>query len=89
MIELEKWESVRGLWNKTMNFLTGDAWNINFGKLRIWYSQRVRQSRNRIDISGCDVVSLFSGGLDSFCGAIELLEQGNHRVCLDIMNTRS
>lgn len=76
VIELEKWESVRGLWNKTMNFLTGDAWNINFRKSENLYSQRVRQSRNRIDISGCDVVSLFSGGLDSFCGAIELLEQG-------------
>ena len=76
VIELEKWESARILWNKTMNFLTGDVWNINFRKSENRYSQRVRQSRNRIDISECDVVSLFSGGLDSFCGAIELLEHG-------------
>lgn len=76
VIELEKWEMVRELWNNTMNFLTGDMWNINFRKSETLYSQRTRQSRNRIDISGCDVVSLFSGGLDSFCGAIELLEQG-------------
>lgn len=76
VIDLEKWESLRVLWNKTMNFLTGDVWNINFRKSENLYSQRTRQSRNRIDISGCDVVSLFSGGLDSFCGAIELLEQG-------------
>ena len=41
VIELEKWESVRGLWNKTMNFLTGDAWNINFMKSENLYSQRV------------------------------------------------
>jgi len=76
VIELEKWESVRDLWNKTMIFLTGDVWNINFRKSENLYSQRTRNSRDRIDISGCDVVSLFSGGLDSFCGAIELLEQG-------------
>lgn len=76
VIELEKWESVRILWNNTMNFLTGDAWNISFRKSDNLYSQRTRQSRNRIDISGCDVVSLFSGGLDSFCGAIKLLEEG-------------
>lgn len=76
VIELEKWEAVRLLWNKTLNFLTGDLWNINFRKSENLYSLRTRQSRNRIDISGCDVVSLFSGGLDSFCGAIELLKQG-------------
>ena len=76
VIELEKWESVRVLWNKTMNFLTGDVWNISFRKSDNLYSQRIKQSRNRIDISGCDVVSLFSGGLDSFCGAIKLLEEG-------------
>lgn len=76
VIELEKWESVRVLWNKTMNFLTGDVWNISFRKSDNLYSQRIRQSRSRIDISRCDVVSLFSGGLDSFCGAIKLLEEG-------------
>lgn len=76
VIELEKWDSVKELWNKTMNFLTGDVWNINFRKSELSFSQRARQSRSKIDISKCDVVSLFSGGLDSFCGAIELLEQG-------------
>lgn len=76
VIELEKWGSVKELWNKTMNFLTGDVWNINFRKSELSFSQRARQSRSKIDISKCDVVSLFSGGLDSFCGAIELLEQG-------------
>lgn len=76
VIELEKWESVKESWSKTMNFLTGDVWNINFRKSDSSYSQRSRQSRSKIDISRCDVVSLFSGGLDSFCGAIELLEQG-------------
>lgn len=76
VIELEKWESVKLLWNKTLNFLTGDVWNINFRKSDHIYSRRTRHSRIKLDISKCDVVSLFSGGLDSFCGAIDLLEQG-------------
>ncbi len=76
VIDVEKWEPITDLWNETMNFLTGDIWNINFRKCENVYSKRTRKSRSSIDISGCDVVSLFSGGLDSFCGAIELLEQG-------------
>ena len=76
VIELEKWKSVKESWNKMMRFLTGDVWNINFRKNELSFSQRIRKSRIKIDISECDVVSLFSGGLDSFCGAIELLEQG-------------
>lgn len=74
--ELGKWEPVKELWDQTLNFLTGDVWNVNFRKSELLLSQRSRKSRNKIDISGCNLVSLFSGGLDSFCGAIELLEQG-------------
>ncbi len=76
VIELEKWESVKLLWDNTLNFLTGDLWNLKFRKSENLYSQRTRESSIVIDISSCDAVSLFSGGLDSFCGAIELLEQG-------------
>lgn len=76
VIELEKWESVKTVWDNTLNFLTGDLWNLKFRKSENLYSQRSRESRRVIDISSCDSVSLFSGGLDSFCGAIELLEQG-------------
>ena len=50
VIELEKWDSVKELWNKTMNFLTGDVWNINFRKSELSFSQRARQSRSKIDI---------------------------------------
>ncbi|WP_332238496.1 Qat anti-phage system QueC-like protein QatC [Sporolactobacillus sp. KGMB 08714] len=56
--------------------MTGDLWNISFRKTDNQYSLRTRSSRIKLDISDCDAVSLFSGGLDSFCGAISLLEQG-------------
>ena len=34
------------------------------------------KTAKKIDISKCDCVSLFSGGLDSFCGAIHLMQSG-------------
>lgn len=77
VIEVEKWKSVEDLWNNTLNFLTGDSWNLSFRKTENQYSLRTRSSPLKIDISDCDAVCLFSGGLDSFCGAISLLNQGN------------
>lgn len=58
-----------------LNFLTGDRWTIHHdGDPGEW------------DLSlpatdGFDAVCLFSGGLDSFAGAVQLLEKGN-RVLL-------
>ena len=55
------------LWPATLGFLTGDQWTV-------------RPRRNRTsglpDATGLpvDAVSLFSGGLDSLCGVIDLLE---------------
>lgn len=76
VIEIEKWKSVEKYWNKTLDFLTGDSWNLSFRKTENQYSLRSRSSHIKLDISGCNVVCLFSGGLDSFCGAISLLENG-------------
>lgn len=76
VIEFEKWNSAAGLWNNTLSFLTGDSWNISFRKTELLYSLRTHPSRIKLDITACNAVCLFSGGLDSFCGAISLLEEG-------------
>lgn len=76
VIEVEKWLSVKQLWDVTLKFLTGDYWNLKFRKSDQFYSNRERQSRIKIDLTGCTSISLFSGGLDSFCGAIDLLNRG-------------
>lgn len=81
VIEIEQWVSTIDQWNEMLNFLTGDCWNFSFRKSEIQYSLRTRSSSVTLDIGACDVVSLFSGGLDSFCGAIRLLEEG-HSPCL-------
>ena len=76
VLEFEKWRETKEKWNKMLSFLTGDRWHIEFRPTTVIYSQRSRKNRKRIDISRCNCVSLFSGGLDSFCGAIKILESG-------------
>lgn len=76
----DKWNLVEEQWNKLLSYLTGDKWNIVFRKTDVVYSRREHPSRKIIDIKGCDCVSLFSGGLDSYCGAIKLLEDGKSPV---------
>lgn len=76
VLEFEKWKETEEKWNNMLSFLTGDRWHIEFRPTTVVYSQRNRRSRKRIDISRCNCVCLFSGGLDSYCGAIRILESG-------------
>lgn len=81
VLEFEKWNSVRDKWNNTLSYLTGDNWNISFRNTDIVYTKSPKKYRKFNEKPQCDVVCLFSGGLDSFCGAITLLEQG-YSPCL-------
>lgn len=74
LVEIDKWSGTENSWNKMLAFLTGDNWSIHFRKSEKLYSQRENPNRKHLNIKECDCVSLFSGGLDSYCGAIKLLE---------------
>ena len=76
VLNYEKWKCTTELWNETLSFLTGDIWNINFRKTTKIYGKYSKRTRNKINISDCTAVSLFSGGLDSFCGGIKLVSEG-------------
>lgn len=76
VVELETWNKVKENWESMLAFLTGDKWKLSFRESEELFSRRKRISRKSIDVSSCTCVSLFSGGLDSFCGAIELLKKG-------------
>lgn len=58
---------------KMLRFLTGDYWEICLRKQK---SKPKLSIKNKIQ--KVSEVSLFSGGLDSLVGAIDLLEQGKH-----------
>jgi len=61
--------------NSAISFLTGDLWNISFRNIECSLV-RPKNVRYRLfqEETKPDVVSLFSGGLDSLIGAIDWLE---------------
>ena len=76
VLEYDKWKDTGLQWEKMLGFLTGDHWHIVFRKSEVIYSYREHANRIHLNVQDCDCVCLFSGGLDSFCGAIRLLEEG-------------
>ena len=68
---------------RSLQFLTEDRWNFTFDKLDI---VKPRQGFLELTPDGpsfqADEIILFSGGLDSFAGALEALATTNKKVCL-------
>lgn len=58
-----------------LNFLTGDIWKFNFLQNNNENDNKDDKTDLNKDYSNIDTVSLFSGGLDSFIGAIDLLKK--------------
>lgn len=69
------WESVRKDLEKALHFLSGDIWEFEFtsGFMGYKVNQEKRNSAKAYHDLNC--ISLFSGGLDSAIGAIDLLSQ--------------
>ncbi|HPT97744.1 MAG TPA: hypothetical protein PLU39_07740 [Armatimonadota bacterium] len=65
----DAWGPATGALTEALTFLTGDEWHLDWyqGANRPWGMGRIRRPP-------FDAVCLFSGGLDSLCGAIDLLE---------------
>jgi 7-cyano-7-deazaguanine synthase in queuosine biosynthesis len=79
VLEIDKWNSVKNELEETLSFLSGDTWNISFyhtvERLR---GDKVNKKYNIKDPTSFDCVSLFSGGVDSFCGALTLMESSRN-----------
>lgn len=71
---INKWNSCRKELEKMLSFLSGDKWEISF-RSKIG-EQKKLELQSETNLSKVEVVSLFSGGMDSFIGAIDLLEEG-------------
>lgn len=75
---VELWASVAATLELALRFLTGDIWRVGFrprpkARTKIGGSVRIPRGRTAQKFDG---VALFSGGLDSLIGAINLLESG-------------
>ena len=71
-------------WNQVLNFLTGDTWTVTPYADEQSPADSLRRGPTEVTPVGhVDAVSLFSGGLDSLTGVIDLLEQNpDRRLCL-------
>jgi len=77
VLELDRMNQEKELIEKMLSFLSGDKWRLSFrqrevtGKEETW-RDRIENGTN-VKI-GAKKICMFSGGLDSFIGAIDLLE---------------
>ena len=81
----DKWNDVSARLEKALGFLTGDMWSLIFttGGLappKIKTSKKAAEKRRTL--KGLDCVCLFSGGLDSAVGAIDIINGGDRRPLL-------
>lgn len=71
-----RWTGAIPTLTKTLNFLTGDRWTVGFRMRPPRFATIVQEAPPTLLAPPFDAVSLFSGGLDSLIGAIDLLEAG-------------
>jgi hypothetical protein len=69
------WEEAIPLLRTTLDFLTGDKWTFQF-RARPTDRSRLAPITENLRTANPDCVCLFSGGLDSFIGAIDLFSEG-------------
>lgn len=72
----EKWDAQASLVIDMLNFLSGDIWSLEFYKREpVDYEVKAEMhfARYGIKESDTDTVCMFSGGLDSFIGSVDLL----------------
>lgn len=76
------WHTNKTHLEQILHFLSGDIWQFNFqagGQLPP-RPYKLSSRTKLVDLRNKDSVCLFSGGLDSAIGAIDLLEQGHSPV---------
>lgn len=74
------WDGEKDRLQKALAFLSGDIWEFTFtkGEYPFKFNEKLsRRSKNHIDFGVPDCICLFSGGLDSAIGAIDLYASGH------------
>jgi hypothetical protein len=73
-----RWNAAVPTVRRILNFLTGDRWLVGFRGRPAKFERCVLQTPADLIGPPFDNVNLFSGGLDSLIGAIDVLESGGH-----------
>jgi 7-cyano-7-deazaguanine synthase in queuosine biosynthesis len=74
--EIDRWKKVAEELSECVSFLTGDEWEFSFSQAERDFKQRRQNRRKKAKgFPKSPIVSLLSGGLDSFIGALDLLHE--------------
>ncbi|MCU9533998.1 Qat anti-phage system QueC-like protein QatC [Streptococcus sp. CSL10205-OR2] len=75
--DVDFWNSQKNLVTNMLNFLSGDNWDFEFRTKTVFQEELYYSSKKykELDKRYYDKICMFSGGLDSFIGAIDLLEE--------------
>lgn len=71
------WEAAKPVLEQMLRFLTGDLWQVGFRNRPAALAALAPIRLPNLDAHAFDNVALFSGGLDSLVGAIDILSEGN------------
>jgi hypothetical protein len=74
--EPDVWEQAAGDLEKALSFLTGDYWEVTIRQTPQSYQPTQGIEPKKVQPLDAKTVCLFSGGLDSFIGAVDLIDQG-------------
>ena len=77
--DVDLWSNNSQLIERILRFLTGDLWRVSF-RTRQKGMKSLIERPPKLFGTTFDTVCLFSGGLDSFVGAIDLLENGKNSI---------
>lgn len=74
--DVVRWSEATPLLQRLLNFLTGDRWILGFRRRPRGFTELVSPAERLQGALAYDSLALFSGGLDSLIGAIDVFEAG-------------
>lgn len=83
-----RWKPLLPSLTKILNFLSGDLWFLDVVAGGEGPPQLRRRTRHKIDPRACDCACLFSGGLDSAIGVLDLRQRGRNPILVSHAYTR-
>jgi 7-cyano-7-deazaguanine synthase in queuosine biosynthesis len=81
VLNKERWDENKELLQSMLSFLSGDSWKFNFRKRELYSGEIKKQKEfycSELKSKEYETICMFSGGIDSFIGAIDILEKDKH-----------
>ncbi|MBU7595877.1 Qat anti-phage system QueC-like protein QatC [Metabacillus halosaccharovorans] len=78
VIAFDKWYKNKGVLENILNFLSGDTWELEFrerGLTKIEKKFKEKMEEKNLRDLKVDKICMFSGGLDSFIGSLDILAE--------------